>query len=225
MKFYGLDPVHYYTAPGFSWDSMLLGYYKLSHIKNLKNKSYYHKRLFIETFNEYQMDMLDMIKNNMRGGTSYISHRYAKANNKYMKEYNPNEKSSYIIYLDANNLYGWAMSQYLPVGNYEWNDKITLKEILKTKANSKKGYIVKCDLKIPHYKHDYFSCYPLAVESTCFDDSPFMLEIKRKIGDKSTNKINKLIPNLFDKKEYVVHYRNLQQYVKLGVIVEKIHCV
>ena len=59
----------------------------------------------------------------MRGGISYIANRYGKANNKYMKKYNEKAPSKYIMYLDANNLYGWAMSQYLPTGGFKWLKK------------------------------------------------------------------------------------------------------
>ena len=67
--------------------------------------------------------MYNMIEKGLRGGISYINHRHAKSNNKYMKEYDPEKESSYIIYLDANNLYGWAMSQQLPIGGFKWFDK------------------------------------------------------------------------------------------------------
>ena len=87
MKHYNLDPAHYYTSPGLAWDACLK-----------------------ETGQELQLlhdyDMLMMFEKGIRGGISHISKRYAEANNKYMKDYNPDEESSYIQYLDANNLYG-----------------------------------------------------------------------------------------------------------------------
>jgi hypothetical protein len=89
---------------------MLLGYYKNfkleKHIYNTK----IDERLIIKLFKEGEEDMLDMIKNNMRGGISIITHRHSVANNKYMKNYDKNKDSKYLGYFDANNLYGWAMS-------------------------------------------------------------------------------------------------------------------
>ena len=101
MQYYKLDPCHHFTSPGFSWDAML----KMTNIK-----------LKLMT----DIDMFQFIKKGMRGGVSYIANRYGKANNKYMKEYNEKVPSKYIMYLDANNLYGWAMSQYLPTSNFKW---------------------------------------------------------------------------------------------------------
>ena len=95
LKNYGLDPVYYYTAPGLAWDAML----KMTKI-NLELLS--------------DVDKLLMIEKGIRGGISIISNRYGKANNKYMKDFNNKELSKYLMYLDANNLYGWAMSQKLP---------------------------------------------------------------------------------------------------------------
>ena len=66
------------------------------------------------------IDMFQFIEKGLRGGISYIANRYGKANNKYMSSYNPDEPNKYIMYLDANNLYGWAMSQYLPTGGFRW---------------------------------------------------------------------------------------------------------
>ena len=93
LQYYKLDPCHYFTSPGLSWDSML----KMTNIK-------------LELMTD--IDMFQFIEKGMRGGVSYIAHRYGKANNKYMKEYDEKAPSKYIMYLDANNLYGWAMSQY-----------------------------------------------------------------------------------------------------------------
>jgi hypothetical protein len=169
--------------------------------------------------------MLDMIKSSMRGGISIITHRYSKANNKYMdKLYDNNKEDIYNIYLDANNLYGWAMSQYLPISAYKWNDKITLDKILNTKDDNEIGYIVECDIHIPEELHDYFNCYPLAVENTSYEASPYMNEIKEKLNIKDC-KVNKLIPNLYDKIKYVLHYRNLKLYKSLGLKITKIHRV
>ena len=100
IQYYKLDPCHYFTSPGLSWDAML----KMTDIK---------LELMVE------IDMFQFIEKGMRGGISYIANRYGKANNKYMKEYDEKTPSKYIMYLDANNLYGWAMSQYLPTGGFK----------------------------------------------------------------------------------------------------------
>ena len=97
LKFYKLDPCHYFSSPGLSWDAML----KMTGVK-LEKISDIDKNLFIEK--------------RLRGEISYIAKRYAKANNKYMKNYDPAKLSIYKSYLDMNNLYGWTMSDYLPYG-------------------------------------------------------------------------------------------------------------
>ena len=92
----------------------------------------------------------------MRGGVSYVANRYGKANNKYMKEHDEKAPSKYIMYLDANNLYGWAMSQYLPTGNFKWmtDKEISKIDLGKYKADSKKGLILEVDLEYPQELHD-----------------------------------------------------------------------
>ena len=100
LKFYGLDPCHYFSSPGLSWDAML----KMTGVK-LEKISDIDKYLFIEK--------------GLRGGISYIAKRYSEANNKYMKNYDPTKPSKYISYLDMNNLYGWTVSGYLPYGGFK----------------------------------------------------------------------------------------------------------
>ena len=101
LQYYKLDSCHYFTSPGLSWDAML----KMTNIK-------------LELMTD--LDMFQFIEKGMHGGVSYIANRYGKANNKYMKEYDEKAPSKYIMCLDTNNLYGWAMSQYLPTGNFKW---------------------------------------------------------------------------------------------------------
>ena len=103
LKHYKLDPCHYDTAPGLSWDACL----------KETNQD-------LELLKDY--DMLMMFERRIRGGISHISKRYPEANNKYMKDYNETQPSSYIQHLDANNLYGWAMSQKLPTHGFRWID-------------------------------------------------------------------------------------------------------
>jgi hypothetical protein len=168
--------------------------------------------------------MLEMVKESMRGGISIITHRYAEANNKYMKSYNPNEKSTYIMYYDANNLYGKAMCERLPIGDYAWDNNILLKDILNIKNNSDEGVIAEFDMEIPKDKHDYFNCYPPAVENTRYDPSPHMEKIKEMLNIKEC-KVDKLIPNLNNKIKYVAHHKNIQLFIELGCIITKIHRV
>ena len=105
LKYYELDSCHYFSSPGLDWDAML----KMTGVK-LEKISDIDKYLFIEK--------------GLRGGFSYISKRYAKANNKYMNDYGSNKPSTFITYLDKNNLYGWPMSEYLPCGEFEWLENV-----------------------------------------------------------------------------------------------------
>ena len=83
-----------------------------------------------------------------RGVISYISNKYSKSNNKYLKSYDPKQESKYIIYLDANDLYGFAMSKFLPVSEFKWIDPKEL-DLIKYTSNSSKGYILEVDLECP----------------------------------------------------------------------------
>ena len=104
IEIYELDPAHFLSAPGLAWQACL-------------------KKTKVELELLTDIDMLLMIEKETRGGICQATHRYAKANNKYMKNYDKKNESSYIEYLDANNLYGWAMSQILPVKDFKWVKK------------------------------------------------------------------------------------------------------
>ena len=101
LKFYGLDPCHYFSSPGLSWEAML----KMTGVK-LEKIPDIDKCLFIDK--------------RLRGGISDIAKRYAKANNKYINDHDPTKPSTFISYLDMNNLYGWTMSEYLPYEEFKW---------------------------------------------------------------------------------------------------------
>ena len=109
LKVYELDPTHFLSLPGLARQACL----KKTNIK-------------LELLNDY--DMLLMVEEGIRGGICHSIHRHAKANNKYMENYDKNEESSYIQYLDANNLYGWAMSQKLPVNCFKWVENNEINE-------------------------------------------------------------------------------------------------
>ena len=170
------------------------------------------------------VDMYQYIERGMRGGVSYIAHRHAKANNKYMKNYDPTKADKHIMYLDANNLYGWAMSQSLPTGNFKWENvnKINLE---KYGENSERGLILEVDLKYPTKLHDTHNGYPLAPERRLIQDSElseYCTKIKNEFDLPSDN-AGKLVTTLCDKKNYVVHARNLKLYTNLGLKVTKVH--
>ena len=210
LKYYKLDPCHYFTSPGLSWDAML----KMTNIK-------------LELMTD--IDMFQFIEKGLRDGISYIANRYGKANNKYMKEYDEKAPSKYIMYLDTNNLYGWAMSQYLPTGGFRWmtEKQINKIDLVKYKEDSDKGLILEVDLKYPEELHDLHNDYPLGPEKVKVVDN-MLSKYCKNIADKygiSTGLVHKLIPTLSNKEKYVLHYRNLQLYKDLGLKVTKVHRV
>ena len=146
-----------------------------------------------------------------------------------MKNYNKDKQSKYIMYLDANNLYGWAMSQYLPTGRFRWMTKkeIDTINLYKYKEDSNKGFILEVDLEYPEELHDLHNDYPLAAEKVKVTDS-MLSNYSKIISDKyniSTGLAYKLIPTLSNKEKYVIHYRNLQLYIDLGLKLTKVHRV
>ena len=146
-----------------------------------------------------------------------------------MKKYNEKAPSKYIMYLDANNLYGWAMSQYLPTGNFRWmtDKEISKIDLAKYKENGKKGLIPEVNLKYPRESHNLHNDYPVAPEKLNVSNN-MLSGYCEKIAEKyniSIGLVRKLIPTLKDKKELVLHYRNLQLYMDLSLKIKKVHRV
>jgi len=246
---YKLDPAWYFTSPGLAWDAalkktevqleLLSDYDMLLMIKKgIRGgvSSIFHR--YAKANNKYLGDKfdksepssfktnLDMIKKGIRGGVSSIYRKFTKANNKsepssfktnldmikkgikggvnsifrrFAKENNKSEPSSFITYLDCNNLYGGAMQQKLPTHGFEWMKKDELNNWRNISC------ILEVDLEYPQELHDLHNDYPLAPESV-------------KLG-----KVEKLVPNLYDKEKYVVHYENLKFYESLGLKITNIH--
>ena len=189
LKIYGLDPGHYFTAPGLSWDACL----KITGVE-------------LELLTD--PDMLLMWARCIRGGISMISNRYGEANNKYMEGgFNKNKPSKYIMYLDANNLYGCAMSMKLPTHGFKWLTGGEIEKLYENLYNlNKTPCILEVDLQYTEKLHDSHNDYPLCPE-----------------GVKCKNGVEKLIPNLRDKKKYVLHYKNLIQCLKQGMQLKRIY--
>ena len=205
LSTYKLDPAHYYTLPGYSWDCLL-------------------KCTNIEREQITEANMYLFIEKGLRGGIPMVSHRHAIANNRYMENYNNEEPTSFIQYLDANNLYGWAMNEPMPTGNFQWVNYTD--QILETPADADHGYILEVDLDYPTSLHVEHNDYPLAPEKMKVTNS-MMSPYQQKIIDELGVSISceKLVPNLQPKIRYVLHYRNLQLYLSLGMKITKVHKV
>lgn len=211
LEYYGLDACHFYTAPGLAWQAAL----KMSGI-------------CLELLTT--PDMYNFFELACRGGISMITQKYARANNTYVKDYDPSKPSSYLMYYDANNLYGWAMSQPLPTGLMRWleDDEMQRFELQKVSKDGEKGYMLEVDLKYPQELHESHNSYPLAPshKQTQEDElSPFSRGMFSDLfGQQRTRpKTTKLIPTLENKANYIVHYRNLQLYLELGMEITKVH--
>ena len=184
IKEYELDPPHFLSLPRLAFQVCL----KKTNIE-------------LELLTDY--DMLLMVEEGIRGGICHSIHRYAKANNKYMKNYNNNEESSYTQYLDANNLYGWVMSKKLPINGFRWLDSDEINEI---NEEFIKDYIEndnKVDIKYPKRLHELHS------------DLPFFPERME------VSKCKKLVRNLSNKKKYVIHVNSLKQALNHALKLKK----
>lgn len=191
MSIYSLDPAHYYTTPGLSWDAML----KSTEIE-------------LELFTD--IDMQRFIQRGIRGGLVQCSQRYSKANHKYMNDYDKTAPSQYLWYLEANNLYGWAMSQYLPYGDFYWmsDEEIRTYNVFGANEESEYGYILEVDINYPVNLHDLHN------------DLPFCPSNHKPTALSSGEK---LIADFSPKYKYPIHYRNLQQCIRNGLELSKIH--
>ena len=188
LKHYKLDPVHFYTSPWLAWKACLK-----------------HTGIKLELLTD--PDMLLMFERGIRGGITQVVRKYALANNKYMGDrFNPKSESSYFQYLDANNLYGWAMSQPFPTGRFKWTD-VNPNEISKLATQTDKGYILEVDVSYPKELHKQHN------------DLPFMCE-RMEI-----NGVEKLVPNLRDKKNYIIHIQALNQALQHRLRLDRIHRV
>ena len=190
LKYYKLDPAHFYTSPGMAWHACL----KCTGI-----------RLELLT----DPDMLLMSEQGIRGGITQVVRKYASANNKYIGDrFDPKPESSYLQYLDldANNFYGWAMSQPLQTGGLKWVD-VNPNEISELATRTDKGYLVEVDVSYPKELHNPHN------------DLPFMCE-RMEI-----NGVEKLVPNIRDRKSYVIHIQALNQALEHGLRLDRIHRV
>ena len=190
LKAYGLDPAHYYTTPGLTWNAMLK--YTKIHLELLTD-----------------IDQVMFIECGIRGGVSQCSNRYAQANNKYMgNEYEAEKESKYLMYFDANNLYGWAMQQSLPYSGFQWIEDVEHINF-NIPDDAPIGYILEVDLEYPEYLHD------------AHKDLPFCPEHKKPPGSSQA----KLLTTVEPKSRYVLYYRNLKQALANGLKLTKIHRV
>lgn len=210
LQDYELDPAHYFSSAHLSFDAYL-------------RKTDVKLQLFHD-INHYLF-----VTKAKRGGLSMVSKRYAKANHPFLGEiYDPQQKNVFILYLDCNNLYGKAMSEYLPYADFAWNSTISLEDILNTSDTASTGYFIECTLEYPPELHDAHNDYPLAPEHcTILSDqwSPYCQEISKKHGIQKNAKVCKLLATFYTKDHYVLHYRNLKLYVSLGLKVKSIHKV
>lgn len=190
LHYYKLDPVFYVTSPGLSWDAMLL-----------------HTGVKLDLISD--IDIYEMLEKGIRGGLAQCSLRHAKANNKYLSDYDSSRSSSFLIYLDCNNLYGHAMMQKMPISDFSFLsiEEVNKFNVLNVTDDSEYGYILEVDLLYPENLHKSHS------------DLPFAPEKFIPPGGKT----KKLIASLYNKFNYVIHYVYLKECLKNGLVLSKIH--
>lgn len=201
---YKLDCEYYYTAPSLSFDAMLK-----------------YTEINLELLTD--LDMFEFVERGIRGGISQISKRHAVANNKYIAKYDTSKEDSYIVYLDANNLYGYAMCEYLPVKDFKWNeDTWNSEKISELDDKGEKGYLFSVDLHYPEELHDYFNNYVPCPKNIVIKKS-YLNSWQQ--AEYKESRVSKLCTTFFDKKNYIINYRYLKLVLSLGVQLVKVNKV
>jgi hypothetical protein len=213
---YRLDPAHYFSLPGYTFDAAL-------RMTNQTLKLITDERVY------------EMIEDSIRGGLSFVGKRYSKANNPYMLSYDEEKDSVYIIYLDANNLYGYCMISPLPIGNFTFIDSQSypdeflflsqIENILTLDPLGEKCYFFNINGYIPDELHDYFKDFPLFPENLKVTKEMFSEFQKDVYSDYELNPTSRLMSTLTKKENYVTHFRMLQFAINHGFVVTKINSV
>ena len=186
---YNLDCANYFSIPGFAFDAML-----------------YYTNIELELFSEYETYLF--CERGIKGGISMCVKKHSIANNEYIPDtFNPNYPTKFLTYLDANNLYGWAMSGYMPYSDFTWVISPEKLDIFNIPNNSETGYILEVDIEYPQDLHDLHM------------DLPFLPINKSTNNSKQT----KLLTTLETKERYICHYINLKQAISHGLKLTKIH--
>lgn len=190
LQHYRLDPVYYVSSPGLSWDAMLL-----------------YTGVKLQLIDD--LEMYQMFEKGIRGGLAQCSLRYAKANNMYLPSFDDTKPSTYLIYLDCNNLYGYAMTKKLPISDFKFlsKEEIDKFNVFNVSDDNEYGYILEVDMMYPEKLHELHR------------DLPFAPEKFTPIGSKT----QKLIANLYDKYSYVIHYTHLKVCLNNGLVLKNIH--
>ncbi|XP_041361771.1 uncharacterized protein LOC121377749 [Gigantopelta aegis] len=212
IKSYELDPLHYKSLPGFALDAAL----KMTDVE-------------LDLFTE--PDMYGFIEKGLRGGVSMISHRYSKANNKYMSDFDSQKDTCYLMYFDVNSLYATTMLEPLALCDYEFISTEEFNDIDWTVLDTEGelGYILEVDLQYPrelHAKHASFPLAPVHDNIPAVEFSPYCKQLLEQF-DLNLNKPSgkKLFCTLKDKNNYVIHFATLKLYLKLGLELKCIHKV
>ena len=198
-KFYGINPLYCYSAPGFTFKA----FFKFSN-------------MYIEYIKDHELLLL--IENNIRGGISGImGDRYIQS-----------DENKKILYIDANNLYGYAMSQFLPIGNFIkleiYHEQKMIQNILNTPDNSEIGYFILVDLEYPANLKLKTEIFPLCAYKTKADPNLFS-EYINSVKQDNNGPTEKLVCDQTDRYNYFVHYRLLKFYLKMGMKIIKIHTI
>ena len=190
---YGIDPLYCVSLPGYTWQCGMK--YTDINLQSLQDK-----------------DMILLLENNIRGGISSVM------GDSYVKS----DKNKKILYIDANNLYGWAMSESLPYGEIKLDKSVELEDILNTPHDSDIGYFVEIDLIYPDNPKQKTKNFPIAPMNKKIDLNNFN-DYMNEIKPDTYIQTKKLICDWTNKKNYLVHYRMLKFYVRHGMIVDKVH--
>ena len=193
-------PSHCLSAPALSWCAML-------------------NMIKVELELISDPDMYIFFEKGTTGGVSYIFNRYSEANKKHLRLYDLKQESKHIIYLDVNNLYGYAISKFLPTSGFKL---VVPKEfdVNKYTSNSSKGCVFEADLEYHKELRELHNDYPLEIKREMLSDNQLKIADLYNIP---IGNVKKLVPNFFDKVKYVIHYENLQLSLRLALKLKKIH--